>query len=218
MKRAISILIALALLCWAQYFPPSGGTGGNLTATYILKTADATLTNAQALGSLATGVVKNTTTTGILSIAAYADLPKPTCTVGTWSYGACEVKATYAYTDLTAADVTQDFTLTTLPASSRIVGISIYHTTAFSGTNLTALTVSLGLNSGAKNQYAAAWNVFQAAATTTVYNDGGFVTLDSAAHAIVAHFIGTFSNSKNFSNAGLAQGSVTVWLRYVPLT
>jgi hypothetical protein len=39
-------------------------------ATYIVQTADGTLTNEQALGALATGILKNTTTTGVLSIAA----------------------------------------------------------------------------------------------------------------------------------------------------
>jgi hypothetical protein len=41
-----------------------------ITATYITQTPDATLTNEQALSALATGIVKNTTTTGVLSIAA----------------------------------------------------------------------------------------------------------------------------------------------------
>jgi len=44
-------------------------------AKYIVQTADATLTNEQALGALATGLLKNTTTTGVLSIATAADLP-----------------------------------------------------------------------------------------------------------------------------------------------
>lgn len=38
-------------------------------STYITQTADSTLSAEQALGSLATGLVKNTTTTGVLSIA-----------------------------------------------------------------------------------------------------------------------------------------------------
>ncbi len=38
-------------------------------AKYITQTADANLTNEQALSALATGVLKNTTTTGVLSIA-----------------------------------------------------------------------------------------------------------------------------------------------------
>lgn len=45
------------------------------TAKYIVQTADAGLSNEQALGSLATGLLKNTTTTGVLSIATAADLP-----------------------------------------------------------------------------------------------------------------------------------------------
>ena len=40
---------------------------GNTTATYLLQTADAGLPNSQAVGALATGVLKVTTTTGVLS-------------------------------------------------------------------------------------------------------------------------------------------------------
>jgi hypothetical protein len=45
-------------------------------------TADAGLSAAQFLGALGTGIVKNTTTTGILSIATNADLPVMSATVG----------------------------------------------------------------------------------------------------------------------------------------
>lgn len=48
-----------------------GGGGAPSTSKYIVQgTADAGLSAAQFLGSLATGIVKNTTTTGVLSIAA----------------------------------------------------------------------------------------------------------------------------------------------------
>ena len=46
-----------------------GGGGAPTTATYITQTADAGLSAEQALSSLATGIVKNTTGTGVLSIA-----------------------------------------------------------------------------------------------------------------------------------------------------
>ena len=80
----------------AGLLPPSaGGTGvdnGSFTLTlgasvtlsttpapanakYIVQQSDGTLTNEQALGSLSTGLLKNTTTTGVLSIATGADLP-----------------------------------------------------------------------------------------------------------------------------------------------
>ena len=44
-------------------------------ATYITQTADATLTAEQALGALTTGILKSTTTTGVLSIAIATDFP-----------------------------------------------------------------------------------------------------------------------------------------------
>lgn len=46
------------------------GSGAPTTATYITQTPDATLSAEQALSSLATGILKNTTITGVLSIAA----------------------------------------------------------------------------------------------------------------------------------------------------
>lgn len=45
-----------------------------LNATYITQTTNSTLTNEQAMASLATGIVKNTTTTGVQSIAASSDV------------------------------------------------------------------------------------------------------------------------------------------------
>src|SRR3990167_7289663 len=45
------------------------GQGAPIGATYIVQTSNAILTNEQILASLATGIVKNTTGTGVLSIA-----------------------------------------------------------------------------------------------------------------------------------------------------
>jgi hypothetical protein len=53
---------------WAT--PAGEGGGAPTDATYIVQTANGSLSNEQALGALATGIVKNTTTTGVLSIAA----------------------------------------------------------------------------------------------------------------------------------------------------
>jgi hypothetical protein len=59
--------------------PAGGGGGAPTTATYITQTADATLSAEQALSTLATGVVKVTTTTGVLSTAvAGTDYAAPT--------------------------------------------------------------------------------------------------------------------------------------------
>lgn len=48
----------------------SGSTPAPSNATYLVQTADGTLGNEQAMGALGTGLVKNTTTTGVQSIAA----------------------------------------------------------------------------------------------------------------------------------------------------
>jgi len=53
----------------------AGLGGAPVGAKYIVQTADATLTNEQALGALATGILKNTTITGVLSIATASDFP-----------------------------------------------------------------------------------------------------------------------------------------------
>lgn len=60
-----------------DYVRALNSTVGNAPgdATFILQTADADLANAQALGALATGILKSTTSTGVLSIATAADLP-----------------------------------------------------------------------------------------------------------------------------------------------
>lgn len=51
-----------------------GGGGGSLTQAFLVQVADASLPNAQALGALATGLVKNTTATGVQSIGTSTDV------------------------------------------------------------------------------------------------------------------------------------------------
>lgn len=51
-------------------YPPASGSGAPTDATYITQTANGSLSAEQDMGSLATGIVKNTTTTGVQSIAA----------------------------------------------------------------------------------------------------------------------------------------------------
>jgi hypothetical protein len=58
---------------WTSIIPITGTAPA--TATYLIKTANASLPNAQVLGSLSTGVLKVTTATGVLSIAVAGDFP-----------------------------------------------------------------------------------------------------------------------------------------------
>jgi hypothetical protein len=60
----------------------AGGDGAPTTAEYIVKTPSSGLSAEQALSLLATGLVKNTTTTGVLSIAtANTDYVSPSVSV-----------------------------------------------------------------------------------------------------------------------------------------
>lgn len=66
-------------------------SGGVTTSKYLLQQADGSLPNAQAMGALATGIVKNTTTTGVQSIAVagtdYYSPGNPTTILDTGSSG-----------------------------------------------------------------------------------------------------------------------------------
>lgn len=53
---------------WACVTDQTGGGGAPTGATYLTQTADGTLTAEQAMGALGTGLVLNTTTTGVQSI------------------------------------------------------------------------------------------------------------------------------------------------------
>lgn len=55
---------------WVAQSGGGGGSGAPTSATYITQTADGTLSAEQAMGLLATGIVKSTTTSGVQSIAA----------------------------------------------------------------------------------------------------------------------------------------------------
>lgn len=66
------------------YYPPPsvGGSGAPTDATYITQTLNGSLSAEQALSALATGLLKNTTGTGVLSIgAAGTDYVAPSATL-----------------------------------------------------------------------------------------------------------------------------------------
>lgn len=64
-----------------SWVAPSAGGGAPTDATYITQTANGSLSAEQALGALATGMLKNTTTTGVLSIGtAGTDYTSPSST------------------------------------------------------------------------------------------------------------------------------------------
>lgn len=94
-------------------------------------TADPGLSAAQFLGALGTGIVKNTTTTGVLSIATGADLPVMTATVG----GAVPTPPNNTTTFLRG-----DGTFATPPGTGTVTSVSVVPANGFAGTVATATT------------------------------------------------------------------------------
>lgn len=134
-----------------------GGSGAPADATYITQTSNATLSAEQALSALSTGIVKVTTTTGVLSTAVAGDFPtlnqnttgtaaaltnNPSdCTANQFA-NAIAANGNLTCAALADTDVPNDITLTNL---TQITTRAIADTTgtlavARGGTNLTAST------------------------------------------------------------------------------
>ena len=94
-----------------------------------------------------------------------------------------------------AASVTQTITVATnlIPASGSIVELRIKHSTAFSGTAIAGMSVSLG-DGTTTNVYAPDFNVFQAVANTTLWTDFGAGATTAAQHSLTATFTSTGAN------------------------
>jgi hypothetical protein len=124
------------------YADAIGAAGAPVGATYITQTANATLTNEQALGSLATGIMKSTTGTGIVSIAAAGtDYVAPSTTI-TIAGTANEITSSAGAQDLST---NRTWTLS-LPASLTFTGKTITGGSydSASATNFTFTTGSIG--------------------------------------------------------------------------
>lgn len=82
--KATSGLLSIATAGTDYQAPLTATSGANLTPAFILQgTSQSGAPNAQFLGALATGLVKNTTTTGILSIATSGTDYEPALTFST---------------------------------------------------------------------------------------------------------------------------------------
>lgn len=120
-------------------------------------------------------------------------------------------KCTITYADLTTAGTSQAITLFTLPAHSKILGVCVKHSEAFSGGSLSTMTVSVG-RATAATDYTAAADIFAAVADTTLQETSMFKASTDAAVALLA----TFTGSHNVNTA--TAGSVDVYVCYLNVT
>jgi hypothetical protein len=118
------------------------GGGAPTTATYITQTANGSLTNSQALSALATGILKSTTATGVLSIAVAGDFP----TLNQNSTGSAASLSVSGQTGLmTVTGLTSVNRVKTVrDAADTILELGGSYTPTGTWTNLTMVTPVLG--------------------------------------------------------------------------
>lgn len=128
----------------------NGATPAPVGATYITQTHDATLTNEQALADLSTGILKSTTATGVVSIAAegtdYSLLPVVDTTAIAKGSSDATKKVRFEVDGLTTATTR---VLTVPDADLTIVGVD----TAQTLTNKTLTTPTIGNFSNATHNH-----------------------------------------------------------------
>jgi hypothetical protein len=121
-------------------------------------------------------------------------------------------KYTVGEAALTAAALTQSISLFTLPDRAKVTGVTIKHSTAFSGPSITAVNVSLGQASGSATAYTATHDIFQTVSNTAMLDDGGHYSASFASHGINANFTSVGANL-----SAMTAGSVDIWVCTVQL-
>lgn len=99
-----------------------------------------------------------------------------------------------------------------VPRGTLVKNVRIKHTTAFSGTSITGLTVSIGSAAGSATTFTAAFNIFQAVADGTLSSAPATAAQATyAADTIQANFTSTGANLSAIS-AGSVNIDIELWL------
>ena len=116
-------------------------------------------------------------------------------------------KYTVTYSQLSAAALTNNIQLFSLPARGTIHAVVIKHSAAFTGGAIATYTLSVGI-AGTLAKYASAFDVFQAPGNTVLQSSGGAFTENAGAATSVR--VAAVSTGANLSAA--TAGSATIWV------
>jgi hypothetical protein len=120
------------------------------------------------------------------------------------------------YTLFTAAATTQTVTISTLPARSKITGITADHSVAFAGPSVTALGCTVGGTSGV-SAFLGSINVFATAGTGWLDGGGWTSGNTQASQPLTVTCTATGNNLGNGSVTSLTSGSMEIWVSVVVL-
>lgn len=178
----------------------NAGQGTNLAATYQV---NGTISGAVQIVATAatTGTRTQTLQDANGTIALVPAVIGDTTVYPSW------IKTTIPYTSFQTAATTNSITLLALPAGAVIHGVKIKHSTAFAGTSITAVTVSVGVT-GVLNKYASAFDVFQAVGDTIFQLSN---VLGSESNGTSVNLLAT-ATSTGANLSALTAGSVDIWV------
>jgi hypothetical protein len=126
--------------------------------------------------------------------------------------GVCYKVLTITHADLTDDDTSQAITLFTLGAGSKILGVEVKHSVAFSGGTINAMTVSVG-NASSATAYTSAYDIYQAVLNTNLQETALFKAGTAAAVDVLATFTSTAGNL-----VAATAGSVDIKVLYLNVT
>lgn len=178
-------------------------SAGTITATLTGTATGLSATLAEVRFPALTGDVTNSVGSLATTVASYI----PKC-----------VKYTVAYSNAAfiAASTTAPVTLFTLPARGKILGVNIKHSVAYAGTGISSTTVSVGDGTSTYNQYAAAYDIFQAVAATAFQDTSQFKSTTMASSSVVAYFTANVNFGTGAATV-LTAGSVDIAVCWVTL-
>ena len=118
------------------------------------------------------------------------------------------IKVTLSYSDFQGASTTKSVTARTLPSNRSLFSVIIKHTTAFAGSGLSAITISLGIT-GDLTKFINNFNILQAV-SSSAQDSAITIYFPGVATPIIATVTATGANT-----SALNAGSVDIYFNEV---